>query len=205
MNPKLSILIPTSPDRHDYFLNRLNKKIFEQLAPILSSDMISSGATYSIWKDTYNDVEVIYYMDDKVLSIGQKRNILMRFANGEYLNFIDDDDLISDTYFKVILSGIDTGADAIELKGIITEDGMNPKLFIHSMKYDHWFEKDNVYYRNNNHLSPIKSYIAKQMKFPETNNGEDHDYSKQLHASGLIKTEYPVSEPYYFYEYRSKK
>lgn len=152
------------------------------------------------------EVEVLTDSSDKhKKSIGKKRNDLMQLAEGKYLCFIDDDDEISDDYLDVILQGCVRDVDAIELKGIITEDGLNPKLFIHSMRYDHWFEKDNIYYRNNNHLSPVRSSIAKKMTFPEVNMSEDHEYSRQLQASGLIKTEWPVEKPYYFYKYRRNK
>jgi hypothetical protein len=98
------------------------------------------------------------------------------------------------------------GVDACGLTGVITEDGKNPKVFVHSMKYDSWFEKDGVYCRNNNHLNVVKASIAKQMTFPETSMGEDHSYSKQLLESGLIKTEYwDEHEILYYYDYISKK
>jgi hypothetical protein len=43
------------------------------------------------------------------------------------------------------------------------------------------------------------------MRFPETNMGEDHDYSKQLLASRLIKTEYwNPEEVTYYYDYIKK-
>lgn len=196
---KLSILIPTTPGRKP-FLDKLKDQFISQLGEITQSK--NQNGLYTI---SWPNVEVIMFTDNKENSVGYKRNVLLKESVGKYIAFIDDDDVISDDYFKVILAGIDTDPDAIELKGIITEDGNNPKLFIHSMKYDSWFEKDNVYYRNNNHLSPVRSSIAKQMKFPEINTGEDHSYSKQLHESGLIKTEYPVDKPYYFYKYVSNK
>lgn len=130
----------------------------------------------------------------------------MNRSCGEYLAFVDSDDRIGPKYFEHAFTGIEQGVDACGLTGIITEDGQNPKKFVHSMRYDSWFEKDGVYYRNNNHLNVVKSSIAKQMHFPETNQGEDHDYSKQLLASGLIKTEYwDENEVIYHYDYRSKK
>ena len=150
--------------------------------------------------------EVLLDIDRGSKSIGAKRNSLLSKAAGEYLSFIDDDDIVGDNYFEHAFKGIEQGVDACGLTGIITEDGQNPKKFVHSMRYDSWYEKDGVYYRNNNHLNVVKSSIAKQMHFPETNQGEDHDYSKQLLASGLIKTEYwDENEVIYHYDYRSKK
>lgn len=199
---KLSILIPTTQDRAA-FIEKLNVQFHEQLGSHVRPRLTSPGG---IVIDRFADVEVIYFHDNKEHSIGYKRNILLDLAEGQYLAFIDSDDRIGANYFKHAFTGIEMGVDACGLTGIITEDGQNPKKFVHSMKYDSWFEKDNVYYRNNNHLNVVKASIAKQMRFPEVSMGEDHSYSKQLLASGLIKTEYwDENEVLYMYDYISKK
>jgi hypothetical protein len=118
--------------------------------------------------------------------------------------FIDDDDTISDNYISLVMEGIDKGVDCCSLTGIITDDGKNPRKFIHSDKYDSWFEKDNIYYRCVNHLNCIKTSLALQIGFPEKNNGEDHHYSLRLKKSGLIKTEHEIEPVIYYYEHRSK-
>lgn len=181
-NPKLSILICHTPGREE-FLSRLKRIIWPQ---------IDIGA------------EIIIH-DGLGMSIGQKRNELLQSASGEYVCFIDDDDRVVDNYVELLMEGINKGVDCCSLKGIITEDGKNPKEFIHSIRYDSWFEKDGIYYRNTNHLNAVKSSIAKQMKFPETNHGEDRSYSDQLLQSGLLKTEHWIEQVIYYYEYRSKK
>lgn len=206
---KLSILIPTTPDRlpfmaklmiqFDHQLNLIAERTEHGSAPNIQWLIMNS-------KFNDNDVELLVLTDEKQYSIGQKRNWLMGAATGEYLAFVDSDDRIGDKYFAHAFAGINQGFDACGLTGIITEDGQNPKKFVHSMRYDSWFEKDGVYYRNNNHLNVVRRDIAQKMRFPETSQGEDHDYSKQLLASGLIKTEYwDENEILYYYDYRSKK
>lgn len=209
---KISILIPTTPDRTP-FVVRLGEQFREQLGPPVR--VSREGDPDGLYREIYKngEVEILYLStarqsdDNRVEnSIGFKRNILLGLADGEYLDFIDSDDRIGPNYFKHAFEGIDRGVDVCGLTGIITEDGQNPKKFVHSMQYDSWFEKDGVYYRNNNHLNVIRSSIAKKMHFPETNMGEDHDYSKQLLRSGMIKTEYWEPETIlYYYDYVSKK
>ena len=205
---KLSILIPATPDRNS-FLAKLIQQFNNQLGYGEHSHLaIHQGIGMHYEKMKYNKVgvEVLICYDDFQNSIGFKRNCLMHIAAGEYIAFIDSDDRIGEKYFAHAFKGIEQGVDACGLTGIITEDGQNPKKFVHSMRYDSWYEKDGVYYRNNNHLNVVKASIAKQMRFPETSQGEDHSYSKQLLASALIKTEYwDENEILYYYDYRSKK
>lgn len=183
MSLKLSLLILTIPSRKHFFV-RIKNILADQVMP---------------W---FDEIEILTDGREGI-SIGEKRNTLVQRAKGEYLCFIDDDDRVSSHYVANLMIGIESGADVCSLKGTITENSRNPKTFIHSLRYDSWFEKDNIYYRNNNHLNCIKSSIAKQMKFPEANHGEDHDYSKQLLNSGLIKTEHWIEDTIYFYEYVS--
>lgn len=185
---KLSLLIPTTPDRDNYMVGLL-AEIRRQIAEL------------NLW----GQVEIVTKYDNFENTVGWKRNFLLNQADGDYLAFIDSDDRISEDYIKTAFEGINKGVDCCSLTGVITEDGKNPKMFIHSILYDRWFEQDNVYYRNTNHLNIIRSSIAKQMKFPEKNHGEDADYSKQLLKSGLLKTEHFIDAVTYFYDWRSKK
>jgi glycosyltransferase involved in cell wall biosynthesis len=182
MKPLLNILICHIPERYD-FLKRLNGILDPQLTP---------------------EVKVIID-DSRYKSIGRKRNDLMARADGEYVCFIDDDDRVSPRYISMVTEGIKKGVDCCSLVGEITFDGDNPKKFIHSIKYNDYFEKDNVYYRCPNHLNVIKKDIARQFQFPEKNHGEDTDFAMQVCRAGAIKFEHEINETIYYYDYRSKK
>lgn len=187
---KLSILICTIKGREhllDRLLNTLNRQIDDHCLR--------------------DNIEILISKDEKQYSIGHKRNLLLDAAYGEWTAFIDDDDMVSDNYIKMIYDIIISNpeADVISLNGTITVDGKNPKKFIHSLKYDKWFEKDNIYYRPPNHLNPMRSKISKQFKFPEINHGEDKDWSMQIHESKMLKNEVYVNDTYYIYDYISNK
>lgn len=185
---KLSILICTIPKRSDFF-----DRIIRQIA------------------DQETDETEVLYNSDQSISIGAKRNELLYSSNGEYVCFIDDDDLIYSRYIELLFEGINKGVDCCSLKGIITEDGMNPLVFEHSIKYRAYETVSNSkegevrYLRYPNHLNCIKASIAKQFRFPETNHGEDTDWATQIFKSGLLKTEHYIPEVIYYYEFRSKK
>jgi glycosyltransferase involved in cell wall biosynthesis len=191
---KLNLLIPTTPDRDHYMVN-------------LTAEIRRQVDESNLWPY----VEIVTKYDNFENTVGWKRNYLLDKADGEYLAFIDSDDRISEDYLKLAFEGINKGVDCCSLTGIITENGKNPKMFIHSILYDSWFEKDGVYYRNTNHLNVVKSSIAKQMRFPESkhkhgdgNHGEDRSYSEQLLQSGLLKTEHFINAVTYFYDWRQK-
>lgn len=140
-------------------------------------------------------------------SIGKKRNELLSIAQGKYVAFVDDDDMVSTDYVQTILEGCKSDKDCVSLRGVITFNGTNPEVFEHSLKYKEWKTTGNhiKYERYPNHLNAIKTSIAQQFKFPEINHGEDHDWSTQIHMSGLIKTEHYVDKVLYHYQFKPNK
>jgi len=183
---KLSILIPTLESR---------KIKYDRLRSVLSLQKT-------------NDIEILCHNDNGALTIGAKRNELLDKASGEYVCFIDDDDDISKDYIKIALEGIASKKDCVSLRGVITWNGINPEIFEHSIRYNKYKTNDTGairYERFPNHLNIIKSSIAKQFKFPETNHGEDTDWATQIFKSGLIKTEHYVDTVTYHYQFKTNK
>lgn len=195
---KLQILIPTTPDR---------KEMFESLIVELQRQFIENGITTG---DCILVDESPKLQDDAIRgkSIGTKRNDLVSNATADYIAFKDSDDWPEPNYIFDQLEGIKKGVDACSLKGIMTTDGKNPEIFEHSIKYSEWKTNETgevKYERFPNHLNCIKREHAIQFKFPEINHGEDRDWSEQLFASGLIKTEHYIERPIYNYRFISNK
>lgn len=188
-NPiKLSILICTLSDRY-VFLERLLTCLNKQKT---------------------EEVEILVNCDNREKTIGKKRNELIERSSGDYISFIDDDDLVSDTYISLVLNAIKTNPDVLGLHLLMTQNGSHEERTYHSLKYTHWWDEPDPdrpgkrrYFRNPNHLNPVKRGHAVKVKFPELNHGEDHDYSKNLFQ--YLKTEEYIEEPIYFYLYRSNK
>lgn len=195
MTPLLNILICHLPERYD-FLKRLNGILDPQLTP-----------------------EVKVLIDDsRYKSIGRKRNDLMARADAKYVCFIDDDDRVSPDYVKLILEGIRKDVDCCSLRGIITDDGQNPLIFEHSVKYQAYKTVDGSkegevrYERYPNHLNVVRASIACQFRFPEekhefgdSNHGEDTSYATQMFRAGVLKTEHYIPSVIYYYDYLRKK
>lgn len=154
--------------------------------------------------DEIQKIEIYTHRSDDS-TIGSIRNQLLGSAKGEYVCFVDDDDLVDVDYFSVLIKGVLENPDCLSMWGIITTDGSNPKNFYHSIQYKQPFENNGSYFRPPNHLNCIKSSIAKNFRFMEVNHGEDMDWAMQISESGVLKAEYKIEKPIYFYEYRSKK
>lgn len=176
---KLSILICTIPARQT-MLHTLKASLVQQ----------QNGC----------DVEIL--SDDQPGTIGAKRQRLLEAATGDYVTFIDDDDDINPQYIKLIFDNM--GCDVIGFEGEITTNGRNKKRFTISKEHP-YEERGGVYYRYNNHLSPIRREIALAIGYKDISFAEDFDYAMRLKESGLIKTEKYIYTPMYFYRYRTTK
>ena len=187
---KLSILIASLHERQT------------QLA-VLKSELYSQCQKLGM----ENEVEILPWVDSGELSVGEKRNDLLKWAIGEYVAFFDDDDFPTSDYMPTIFEGIKLNRDCVSLRGIYTTDGKNPEVFEHSIRYKAWRETLNEvkYERYPNHLNCIKREIAIQVVFPEIDHGEDHKWSEHLFNRGLIKTEYYTDKVIYLYRHNSKK
>ena len=150
-----------------------------------------------------NEVEVITSFDESI-NVGQKRNWLLDEAKGDFIVFVDDDDTISEDYLVSILNCINDNPDidCVGIEGVITFNGHNLKRWYISIDYGSWFERDNVYYRTPNHISPIRRSIALKVKFPEIKFAEDFEYSTNIFP--LLKKEAKIQKSIYNYNYIEK-
>ncbi len=143
----------------------------------------------------------ILYDDSENITIGAKRNALLSRAKGTYSCFVDDDDDVSDVYLSTFESAIRSGGnyDCVKLTGHYFLNGQYIKPFIHSLKYDKWYDDKDGYYRCPNHLNLIKTSISTQIGYIDVNFQEDADFSKRLLQSGLCKTEFAHDNVLYLY------
>lgn len=187
MKPRLSILICTIPSRAASFGRLITELRGQMLAYAPAVGIISNASTQ--------------------LSIGAKRNWLLEKAESDYVCFCDDDDQVSKDYIDLLMKAVESGKDCASLLGSHYVDGVYDGDFEHSIKYHKWETVVGPikYLRYPNHLSMIKTSIAKQFKFPEINHGEDADWSTKIYKSGLIKTEHYIPTVIYHYYKVTKK
>lgn len=96
MSIKLTIGIPSIPERSESHLAILYKKL---------SDQIGDS----------KDIEIVSIMDNKTMSVGRKRTLLFHIAQGKYTCLIDDDDDITDDFIQTLRAAItdDLNVDVI--------------------------------------------------------------------------------------------
>jgi glycosyltransferase involved in cell wall biosynthesis len=181
----ISILIPTMKSRENLFrqvLAEIQKQSAE--CPLLRT-------------------EILWESDNGELTLGQKRNVLMDRCSGKYHCFIDDDDVLAPDYLKtfvpMIVSGIDY--DCAAFVGAHYRRGVFNKLFHHSLAYSAWDETPNRFIRTVSPMNLIKTDIVRQVRYKDIRNTEDHEFSKRLMASGLLKTEYEIDPNHPIYHY----
>lgn len=145
-----------------------------------------------------DQVEILTNIDNRKHTVGAKRNDLLLRATGDYIAYIDDDDKVSEDYVAKILQAIESNPDCVGIEGVISFSSSGiVRKFIHSIQYDSWFTKGEIYYRCPNHLSPVRRALALKTMFPNISVGEDRVYSEKLRPS--LTSEVHIPNPIYYY------
>lgn len=178
---KLTVMIPSTFDRRD---------ITEKLRVYLES--ISIG--YSVFID-------VFY-DDKTLSIGKKRQLMVERADSEYVVGVDSDDWVSDDYISSIMTALESNPDCVGFE--IECSGLKGKTASASNQWSEWGEKRGRFYyvRTPYQKNPTRRDIVLEIGYKDKRYAEDSCYSKRLKDSGLIKTEVYIPRVLYYYRYK---
>lgn len=148
-----------------------------------------------------DEVELLITTTGPGETVGSKRQRLIECATGKFLCFIDDDDLVSSDYVSSILAVIrrnDT-VDCIGFKGMLTCLDKRTYKVNYTLKNKGKIGKsdEGIYECGIGHLTPIRSEIAKTLKFPDKNHGEDGEYCEQ--AMEKCQTEVFIDKELYQY------
>ena len=131
---------------------------------------------------------------------------LLHKATGDYVAFIDDDDLIHQEYVPLILSALEAGPDCVGFYVTRYMDGVFAGVQINSLTIRAYgqqpcegHEKYMMWHRTPNHLNPVRREIASAIGcgFPPINRGEDSAYAARIYRR--LKREAFIEE--YLYEY----
>jgi hypothetical protein len=181
MTIKLSILVATVPNRVDNYYLRLMKDLINQTRD-------------------FPTVELLALFDNKKISIGKKRDELLRLANGEYLVFIDDDDRISSDYVCEIMKALDTNptTDCVVFDSICSINSGTPILCKYGIEFEYSGVVNGSWTGKPAHTMVYKSVIAKRHSYTDMGSGEDMDWVKRACKDIRIQTR--IDKVLYYYD-----
>ena len=181
---KLAILICHLPERADKLRRLLN---------ILEPQI-----------ERFKD-QVFYKVHDAGSSMptGTKRNQMIEQSISDYFCFVDNDDVVSENYVSEIIKAIESNPDVVTFDGYMTEHGLNRRNFtirLGSKYYEDANDPEFYYHRFPNHLAIFKRDVVNRFKFPPVWQMEDYTWAKQIHDSGVLKTEVHIPLQLYWYD-----
>ncbi len=174
----LSIVIPIF-NGDSYLKNCLDSiltQIPEKCEIVILNDGSSDGSEKLIYENYQKQIDAgivrYFYQENRGVSVA--RNSAINKANGEYIGFIDCDDIISDDYFESIYKHlINKTADILEFGYKLFAEGdrisENRELFVHKhfgeLKSDHltdlfinsiWYPVTRIYKKSLFHKNDLK-------------------------------------------------
>lgn len=148
-----------------------------------------------------DDIEVLTLIDNKTMSIWEKRNWLLSMAKWEYITFVDDDDKISTDYIYELLKWIESRKDVICFNANISINWEPYKLVDYDINNPHTL-KDGVYLRLPNHLMCWRTELAKQIKYEDISFWEDTKRANNM--IWLVHNQHKIRKVLYYYDYNEQ-
>ncbi|WKW86002.1 glycosyltransferase [Gordonia Phage JonJames] len=186
---KLSILVCSVHTRYRTFALTIQDQLW--------------GQYESLSADDQSMVEIVILTDSKSTMLGEKRNIMVEIAQGDYVVFVDDDDRIAPDYIDTLLQAIkeNPGIDDIVFLAQVSINGGKPKICRYSTLYNEDHNTSTEYHRLPNHICCIRRDHALAVKFPSIPYGEDSGWSKELHSR--LVHECQIDRVLYYYDYNA--
>lgn len=178
---KWQILIPTVVNREEQF-----KRLADTLAPQV--------AKYK------GDIEVLVYWNNYETELSKLRQKMIEYTTADYINFIDDDDLVSEDYCDKIYPLLD-GVDYIGFRVAFFQGGRKQKQVVHSLTSEGWFDNQDGFYRRGTLINPTKRELMLKAGF------KDSDYKKNIpedityanNVDKYLKTEHFIEDEIHIY------
>lgn len=187
MMPKFSILIPAIFERL-HVLGKLVAELEKQISD-----------------ENWSGVEIISVVDNRIVTVGEKRQMVLDASHGEYVAFVDDDDWVAPTYVSEIMRAIKE-QDPVD---VITFDNKSwiedhaPVIIRMNLRAaNEQVQFPGGAQRAAWHTCAWNAKIAKAAKFPKINYGEDWKWAEQLNQ--LAVTEHHIPLPLHHYIYKQK-
>jgi glycosyltransferase involved in cell wall biosynthesis len=182
--PYLSILTPSIPSRIENSLQKLIEKIDKQIKE----------------NNLEKKVEHLILIDNKIRTVGRKRDNLIQSAVGQFLAFVDDDDDISNDYVLQLTNAIkeNPDVDVITFKQNCYIENYPKSVAIFGLENDNEsYIPGSSFKRKPFHVCAWNKKIAQKYRVPSNNISEDIGWASQLWKEA--KTEYFIDKALHAY------
>jgi hypothetical protein len=205
IQPLLSILIPSTISRRkdlSELINCINEQYYTRMINVFDVGAICASRYF----DSLSEIEILVFEDAKIMTVGEKRELLYKHAKGKYSWQIDDDDDIEDGAIELILKAIKSNPEVpcitFREKCIINREYKSSN---HSIKYDKWQDRFDGYdyVRTPFYKDVIRTDIAKSVPFPHIRYNEDEQWSMAIKP--LLTSEIHIDKELYHYIYEPKE
>lgn len=164
--PLFSVLIPAVPTRFESHLGLLLRHLEEQINALADP----------------TEVEILCCLDNRRRSIGEKRDALVQISRGQFVAFCDDDDAVSEDYISSVVTAIRAASESIS---VITFDQMAtingvPAICQFSLRHRNEPFAQPTFKRSAWHVCAWRGDMARRVRFPATNYGEDWAWARHL-------------------------
>lgn len=147
--------------------------------------------------EPYDDIELLVLEDNRKRELGVKRQALVDMAQGQYICFIDDDDLISDDYIQKIHPLLDGVADCVGITAQISLEGAD-WVDVHYSKDNKQRNLPDCYLRPIQHLTPVKTEHVKKIPY-RGHRHEDSDWARRMINAQHLQVENKCDGVVYYY------
>lgn len=178
---KWCIFIPTVVDRPDQFA-----RLRDTLAPQV--------AKYK------GDIEVVVFWNNYERELSELRQLILETSTAEYVNFIDDDDNVSDDYCDQIYPHL-KDVDYIGFRVAFYQNNQKQKPVIHSLTCEGWSDNGEGFYRRGTLINPTKRELMLKAGFKASDyrKGIPEDTTYAANIDKYLKTEYFVDKEVHIY------
>lgn len=179
----LTVVVPSISERLNTTLPKILNKLFDQAKN--------------------KPVEVMCMLDNKKMTLSEKRNNAIRTCRGAFITFVDDDDDVEPDYTDQILAAINKkpDADCVVFDVLVHGYTPQPKPCRYGVEYMHR-DSEEAYYRKPNHIVAYNINIARKYQYINVTD-EDHQWSwracKDIHPAKQVR----INKALYHYYYNS--
>lgn len=141
--PKISVIVPTY--NTEKYIGRCIESILNQSYKELELIIINDGSTDSsaeiIKKYAKKDSRIIF-IDNKNCGVSESRNIGIRNAKGEYIQFVDSDDFIDENMLKDTLQLLEEQNADMVITGLYLDIERDANINTSIQTFDYYEAKD---------------------------------------------------------------